>query len=40
MSEAKNNINYYELFRGYDPNNDGLMKYKEDFNRWYEEIKS
>ncbi len=36
--DAKNNINYYEVFGGYDPNNNGLMKYKEDFNRWYEEI--
>jgi len=31
-------INQFELFKGYEPDNDGLLKFSEDLIKWRDEI--
>ena len=33
-------IHHFEMFKGYDANDDGLVKFKSDMIRWNEELKN
>lgn len=40
LEEAKAQYNYYESFKGYATTHESLIQYKNDFNKWNNEIKS
>lgn len=37
-SKDSNNYKYFELFKGYEMDLKSLIQYKEDFNKWAQEI--
>jgi hypothetical protein len=40
LEEAKAEFNYFESFKGYETTHESLIQFKNDFNKWDQEIKS